>query len=151
MDNRKVKIRKTKKCGRGVFAKAKIKKGEVIASFDGPVFEYDYEHWTDDILNHVIQFDRRKWRDSNGIARLTNHSCNPNCGIKNLFDIVAMRDIEKGEQITWDYEMTEKNEWWRMRCKCQAPDCRKVIGNYTNMPLKTRKKYSGYISSWLRS
>lgn len=133
----------------GVFAKAKIRRGEVIAVFDGPIIDYEYEYWNDDLLNHAIQFEPRRWRDSIGIARMINHSCEPNCGIKKLFSIVAMRDIEKGEHITWDYEMTEKNPHWRMRCHCGFPSCRKVIGHYRNLPKKQREKYKGYISAWL--
>lgn len=151
MDNEKAAVRRTRKYGFAVFAKKKILKGELIAQFDGPVFEYEYEYWNDDLYNHVIQFAPRKWRDSNGIARLINHSCDPNCGIKGLFKVVAMRDIEKGEQITWDYEMTEMHPYWRMRCRCGTPGCRKLIGNHRNMPEKIRKKYKGYISRWLRA
>jgi len=149
MDNRKAIVKNTKKFGVGVFAKNKIRKGEVIAAFDGPIFSYDYEYWNEDLLNHVIQFAPRLWRDSNGIARLINHSCEPNCGIKGLFKIVAIRDIEKGEQITWDYEMSEKNRHWRMRCRCGHKECRKIIGNHKNMPAKVRAKYKGYLSRWL--
>jgi SET domain-containing protein len=149
MKNSKVVVKNTKKMGRAVFARVKIKKGTVVAVFDGPVFDYDYEHWSKDLLDHTIQFEKRKWRDSNGLARFINHSCEPNCGIKNLFEIVAMRDILKGEQITFDYEMTEKSSWWRMRCKCGSTHCRKLIGNYSNLPRAIRKKYAGYISDWL--
>ena len=101
------------------------------------------------MYDHVIQFEEKKWRDSNGIARCINHSCNPNCGIKDFFKIVAMRNINIGEEITWDYEMTEKHPWWRMKCECGVVDCRKEIGNYKNMPESVRKKYEGYISEWL--
>jgi SET domain-containing protein len=148
MDNKGVVIRETATQGRGVFARVKIKKGETISSFDGTIYEFDYPSWNDDLYNHVIQFEKRRWRDSSGIARLINHSCDPNCGIKNLFDVVAMRDIQPGEEITWDYEMTE-NYKWRMNCTCGSPICRKTIGAYENMPLAIRKKYKGYISAWL--
>jgi len=151
MDSAKVIIKRTRGFGRGVFAKDVINKGEVIAKFDGLIYDADFEEWTEDLLNHAIQFARDRWRDSIGIARLINHSCDPNCGIKSLFTIVAMRRIEVGEQITWDYEMTEKNDYgWRMKCKCGSPLCRKVIGDYRKMPRAIRKKYSGYISEWLR-
>ncbi|MBY0315807.1 MAG: SET domain-containing protein-lysine N-methyltransferase [Bdellovibrionales bacterium] len=149
MDSRKVIVKNTKKYGRAVFAKEDIRKGSIIASFDGPIYDDNYEPWTEDMLNHSIQFEKNKWRDSKGIARLVNHSCDPNCGIKGLFKIVAMRNIKKGEEITWDYEMTEKNSWWKMKCRCGSPLCRKVIGNYSNMPRATRKRYAGYISEWL--
>ncbi len=148
MDSKKVVVRKTADRGEGVFAQVKIKKGETIAAFDGVVYDFDYEDWNNDLYNHVIQFEPRRWRDSKGIARLINHSCDPNCGIHNLFKIVAMRDIAPGEEVTWDYEMTE-NYMWRMKCRCGSPLCRKTVGAYKNMPPATRKKYKGYISDWL--
>ncbi len=149
MDNQKVSVHRTKKFGRGVFADKKIRKGEIIAAFDGPIYDDSVEVWTKDMYNHAIQFGTAIWRDSKGIARLINHSCEPNCGIKKLFNVVAMRDINPGEQITWDYEMTEKNKDWKMKCKCGNLNCRGIIGNYKNMPLAIRQKYSGYISTWL--
>lgn len=149
MDNPKAIVHQTKKYGKAVFAKKPIKKGEIIAEFDGPIYDDDFEDWTDDLANHAIQFAKSSWRDSKGIARYINHSCDPNCGIKKLFKIVAMRNIDQGEEITWDYEMTEKSDWWKMRCKCGTPICRKMIGNYKNMPKKIREKYKGYISEWL--
>jgi uncharacterized protein len=149
MDNPKVSVHHTKKFGQGVFADQAIRKGAVIAAFDGPIYDDQYEPWTRDMYNHSIQFGPKIWRDSAGIARLINHSCDPNCGIKGLFKVVAMRKIEKGEQITWDYEMTEKNETWKMKCKCGSPLCRRVIGHYKNMPRSIRKKYTGYISDWI--
>jgi len=148
MDSKKVIVRKTARHGRGVFAVKKIKKNEVIAAFDGVIYPYHYRGWNDELYNHVIQFERRRWRDSNGIARLINHSCDPNCGIHDLFKVVAMRDILPGEEITWDYEMTEDYKW-RMKCTCASPLCRKSIGSYRNMPPPIREKYKGYISKWL--
>lgn len=149
MDNPKVKVKRSKKFGRGVYATRTIRKGERIASFDGP-FYGDRDHWTNDMYNHAIQFSPRRWRDSKGVARLINHSCDPNCGIRRLFDVVAMRTIRPGEQITWDYEMTEKNPDWRLKCKCGSPLCRRIIGDHRNMPPAIRKKYGTYVSAWLR-
>ncbi|MGE4130427.1 MAG: SET domain-containing protein [Bdellovibrionales bacterium] len=138
----------TKKFGRAVFATGLIKKGEHVASFDGPIYHEDDE-WPPGIDNHVIQIGPHSWRDSKGLARNINHSCDPNCGVKGRFNIVAMRDIQPGEQITWDYEMTEKSWWWRLRCQCGSSDCRKWIGNYARMPKPIRARYKGFISTWL--
>lgn len=152
MDNSKVEIRRTKGRGCGVFASEKIKKGEEVAAFDGKVYGWRSRAWQSnerDVLHHAIQFAEKKWRDSAGIARVINHSCEANCGIKDLFRIVAMRDIKPGEEVTWDYEMTEESPWFRMRCRCGTPGCRGHIGNYQNMPPSVRKKYRGYISDWL--
>ncbi len=150
MDHPKIKLKKTGRYGRGVFATQKIRKGEVVSVFDGEIYDGDFEPWTNDLYNHTIQFAKDKWRDSKGLARWLNHSCEPNCGIRRLFCVVAMRDIKKGEEITWDYEMTEKNPHWKMKGKCGSDMCRGVIGNYKNMPKAIRKKYGNFISSWLR-
>jgi hypothetical protein len=149
MDNPKVIVREGNKFGKAVFAMKNILKDEMIAEFDGEIYDWDYEGWNQELYDHVIQFEKRKWRDSKGIARWINHSCEPNCGIKDMFKIVAMRDIQRGEEITWDYEMTENHPWWRMKCECGNKNCRKVIGSYDNMPQVVRDTYKGYISEWL--
>lgn len=147
--DKKVVVRRTSNRGQGVFALKKIRKNEIVAQFDGPIYDDDFDDWTEDLLNHTIQFAKAAWRDSQGPARYINHSCEPNCGIRGLFKVVAMRAILPGEEITWDYEMTEKNDWWRLRCKCGSPSCRKIIGNFARMPRHVREKYKGYISEWL--
>ncbi len=115
MDNPKVIIKETGKYGKGLFAAEKIFKDEIIAEFNGKIYDSNTK-WTKELENHVIQFAKDKWKDSNGTARLINHSCEPNCGIKDLFKLVVMRDILPGEELTFDYEMTE-NHTWRMECK----------------------------------
>ncbi len=149
MDNSKAIVKEGQKFGKAVFAKEKILKSEIVAEFDGQIYDWDDKNWTQELYDHVVQFEDRKWRDSTGIARWINHSCEPNCGIRNFFKVTAMRDIEAGEEITWDYEMTEKHPWWRMKCECGSKNCRKEIGNYENMPRVVREKYNGYISEWL--
>ncbi|MDP1629110.1 MAG: SET domain-containing protein-lysine N-methyltransferase [bacterium] len=148
MDNPKVIVKETGKYGKGLFAREKIFKDEIIAEFDGKIYDSS-TNWTKELEDHVIQFSKNNWRGSNGIARLINHSCEPNCGIKDLFKIVSMREISPREEVVWDYEMTE-NHTWRMECKCGHSSCRKIIGAYDNMPQNVRGKYGDYISEWLR-
>ncbi len=59
-----------------------------------------------------------------------------------------MRPIANGEQITWDYAMTENNDWF-MICRCGSPRCRKMITGYRNLPPELREAYKGFISQWL--
>jgi hypothetical protein len=149
MDNPKIAIVKTK-IGRGLISKETLKKGEVVAVFDGK--EYKAEKATDlpkGVVNHAVQVDEHKWKDSKGIARFINHSCNPNVGYKGADTLVAMREIKKGEALALDYEMSEDSDW-RMKCLCRDKNCRKVIGTFKNLPEKIRKKYGNYISLWLR-
>ena len=150
-----VEYRSTLNFGAGLFSISKISVGQVVASFDG-----DFWEWADSVSNlpnespdytrdHTIQYAIGKSRDSKaGMARYANHSCEPNCGIKNSFDIVAMKPIHVSEQITWDYAMTENNDWF-MLCRCGSPRCRKLITGYRNLPPEFREDYKGFISQWL--
>lgn len=138
----------------GVFANEIIFRGEHVASFDGPVFSWPKT--TDSISNeppffardHAIQFEELRARDSNGLARFTNHSCSPNAGIRNLFSIVAMRDIEAGEEVTWDYDMSE-DTYWSMKCRCKSEECRELIAGYRFLPPAKRRLYGEFVSEWL--
>ena len=49
-----------------------------------------------------------------------NHSCEPNWGVQGQVVFVALRDIEKNEELTFDYAMTD-DEPYEMECRCRAP------------------------------
>ena len=142
--------------GGGLFATRALQPGQLVASFDGEFWEWADSveqlpnEFPDYIRDHTIQYAPGKSRDSTaqGLARYANHSCEPNCGIVNLFEVVAMRPIAAGEQITWDYAMSENNDWF-MLCRCGTPKCRRIITGYRNLPPETRQAYAGYVSQWL--
>lgn len=157
-DNKKVVVAHINKYGKVLIALDSIYGGETVAVFDGeiktvprsaasllpndpPIF----------FRAHAIMIDKNTWQDSNGIARYASHSCNPNCGIKNLREIVAMKYIKAGEQITWDYSMTEDPEAndFEMDCVCGEKECRRVIRGYRYLPPIFRDRYKGYVSEWL--
>lgn len=153
LDNPKVTIRWTNKYGRTLFAEEDIQKNEIITAFDGTVYEADKasdlpNNLPQLIRDHAIQFEKNKWRESLGVAQLVTHSCNPNCGIKDKVKIVAIRKIKKGEEISFDYDMSENSDW-KMRCKCGNKSCRRLIRGYRYLPGSTRRRYKGYISQYL--
>ncbi|CAF1221890.1 unnamed protein product [Didymodactylos carnosus] len=61
-----------------------------------------------------------------------NHSCCGNTWYTNPDLLVASRYIKSGEEITYDYVMTEADPTWRLadKCLCGAENCRgNVTGN----------------------
>lgn len=149
MDNPKVFIGTTV-FGKGLFADEVLEKDECIAEFDGEF--YSAQKVSDlppDVRDHAIQCGKHQWRDSNGIARYINHSCEPNVGWQGLFTLVAMRRITKGEELLLDYDMSENSDW-HMNCLCGTNSCRRVIGAFRNLPHVTVERYNGYISEWLK-
>jgi SET domain-containing protein len=70
-------------------------------------------------------------RAGGGLARLINHSCAPNCRaeiIEGRIWIVALRNIEAGEELTFDYGFPYK-EWPLHPCRCGARRCAGFIVN----------------------
>ncbi len=81
----------------------------------------------------------------NKLPYLFNHSCDPNAGINAKLELIALRHIEKGEEITYDYSTTVcTHSSWSMKCLCSSPACRKIIKNVQSLSPKQRKWYKAH-------
>lgn len=69
-----------------------------------------------------------------------NHSCNPNCGIRNGV-LVALRNIIEGEEIAYDYSTTMDERYWTMACRCGAAACRGIVDDFRTLPEELRRQY----------
>ena len=59
-------------------------------------------------------------------ARLINHSCDPNCevfgsGMK-VF-VYAMKNIKKGDELSYDYGFSYDSDYKQFPCKCRTKNC----------------------------
>jgi hypothetical protein len=83
-------------------------------------------------------------------ADFVNHSCEPNCGMKGSVLVVALRDIEAGEELTYDFATTDGSDYDEFECACGSPLCRgKVTGHewmLPELPLRSRGHFSPYLS-----
>ena len=85
--------------GKGLFARRKIRKNQYIGTYEGRGTRTDGMHvlwlWDDE----TGQWDGI---DGNNEMRFLNHSANPNADWWGE-ELYAIRDIEAGEEITFDY------------------------------------------------
>jgi uncharacterized protein len=127
--------------GRGVFATRRIEKGERIVEYLGERVSHDeadrrYE-LKDDNDSHTFLFivDSKTVIDAgtNGNdARFFNHSCDPNCESvveKRRVFIEALRSIEPGEEMTYDYQIYRDHDDPEnideiFACRCGFANCR---------------------------
>lgn len=70
-----------------------------------------------------------------GDGRFVNHSCAPNCEMQKWsvngqfrMALFALRDIEAGEELAYDYNFSLFNPAEGQECKCGSELCRGVIG-----------------------
>ena len=154
----KVEVKRSQISEKGVFAIDKIKKDELIFDFlgsKGRVYTVEErrnmpEEWYD----YDIQIDNDHFFGATDFSELEdsdfiNHSCSPNAGIKGSLQIVAMRDIEPGEEITFDYAMAQSVDF-ELPCNCGSSNCRKLLTKNDWKIKELQKRYNGYFSSYLQ-
>ncbi|MGK0189773.1 MAG: SET domain-containing protein [Verrucomicrobiales bacterium] len=88
--------------------------GEVDGTDHASVFNF--------ILDEEHQIDGDKEYNT---ARFINHSCDPNCWVDivdNCIWIIALRDIDEGEELTFDYGF-DVEHWKEHPCRCGSEIC----------------------------
>ncbi|PFH33193.1 histone lysine methyltransferase SET2 [Besnoitia besnoiti] len=136
--------------GLGVFARERIEEGKLVIEYVGEVLDSQLlaarvraytrqelargqpQHW------YVMEVIPGVYIDSTrvgNIARLVNHSCEPNCSLQRVnvhgtyrMGIFALRTILPGEEISYDYGFTRKGFGQGFICFCGSTKCRGRIG-----------------------
>ena len=142
------------KGGYGVFVREPIQKGELLVLWGGRIIsesELDPEmpYFTQRVLQieeslYILQPFPLEPSD------YFNHSCNPNAGFSGQIALVAMRDIEVGEEVCFDYAMCDGSPYDEFICSCGAENCR---GNITGEDWKRPElweRYAGYYMPYLQ-
>ncbi len=152
-------VRSTSVYGNGLFAREEIAKGSLLVALGGYVLTLDEEKALPESLRDIaIQIAPNLVLgilDENQLAPTDyiNHSCNPNSGIKGQISLFAIRDIQKGEQVTFDYgTVLYRNcasEKYVLKCLCGSAGCRGEVTSDDWKNLDLQKKYKGYFSHFL--
>jgi SET domain-containing protein len=95
MPERPFAIRKSPIHGMGLFAVRRIGKGEIIGHLEG--------EYTDEDGMHVLWLDAHTSFHVTNDLKYINHADEPNACYYDDLSVVALRDIEAGEEITHDY------------------------------------------------
>jgi uncharacterized protein len=145
----KLETRLTESKGRGLFTLERISKGRRILVFGGHVLAT--AELTDDLL--AMQIDDDLWLCSDG-SRLddcANHSCDPNAGFQDGEAVLyALRDIEPGEEIVWDYSTSIGWPGWTLECRCGSARCRRVVRSWEELGPEERERLRGNALRYLQ-
>lgn len=131
-----IEVRKSDVHGRGVYALQFIRRGTRIIEYTGERTSWEAAP-NDENDPHTFNFGLDNGQVINPLvggndARWINHSCDPNCETAEEDDrifIDAMRDIQPGEELFYDYALeidepiTEEAKR-KYACNCGSPTCR---------------------------
>jgi len=142
------------KGGYGVVAREPISKGELVALWGGNVVTGDQLHELNKIAQrYSVQVEENLYLVTTRAydsADYINHSCEPNLGMSGQIGLVAMRDIEPGEEVSFDYAMTDGTPYDEFECQCGSPNCRGYISGDDWKRPELSKRYAGYFSPYLQ-
>ena len=152
----KTEVRQSLIHGHGLFAKAPIAQGEIVAVKGGYILSR--EQWaeiepdlgsaeiqiTEDLFIAPVQMDHRE-----GAMLYTNHSCDPNIALHGQIVLVAMRDIAADEELTHDWATTDDLDY-KMPCNCGSANCRGIITGKDWMKKELQEKYKGWFCWFLQ-
>jgi len=142
------------KGGFAVYAREALAKDEMLVGWGGRIVTLDeVRTLRREERGHTLQVDDDLYLAPIGLdepADYVNHSCNPNAGIRGQIVLVAMRPIAAGEEITFDYAMSDGSAFDEFECACGAPNCRgRVSGDDWQRP-ELWQRYEGYFSAYLQ-
>jgi len=150
----KAKLKESPIHGKGLFATAPIRTGEILFVKNGHILTTQEKFSRDVIdcywpINDSYVLGAKDASEIDSVKLFINHSCDPNCGLVGMGTGVAMRDIVTGEEITFDYAMLD-NEEYDFPCHCGASNCR---GHFTGFDWKKpelQRRYYGYFVDYLQ-
>ncbi|KAK6267455.1 hypothetical protein QUC31_011615 [Theobroma cacao] len=146
---KKMKLVQTEKCGAGIVADEDIKHGEFVIEYVGEVIDdktceerlWNMKHRGETNF-YLCEINRDMVIDATykgNKSRYINHSCCPNTEMQKwIIDgetrigIFAMRDIKKGEHLTYDYQFVQFGA--DQDCHCGAAGCRQKLGVKPSKP-----------------
>ena len=141
--------------GRGLFARADISAGEIVAIKGGHIVTRDdLRNLTPRLGPAEIQIDDDLFicpvteDEREGSMIFSNHSCEPNMGVRGQIVFVAMRDIRAGEELTHDWAMTDDDDS-STECHCGARTCRGVITGKDWRRPELQQRYGSFFSAYL--
>ncbi|XP_044756994.1 histone-lysine N-methyltransferase ash1 [Coccinella septempunctata] len=130
--------------GWGIRTKLPIRSNDFILEYVGEVVsDQEFKErmasiYVNDTHHYCLHLDTGMVIDGHrmgGDGRFVNHSCEPNCEMQKWqvngqfrMALFALRDIEAGEELTYDYNFSLFNPAEGQECKCGSEMCRGVIG-----------------------
>ncbi len=138
--------------GKGLFSSKAFKPGQIIARIEGKKVKKLTKTKADSLsIPTWYGVGRYTWIDpSNTVFEYLNHSCEPNAAIAGTKTLVAIRNIEVGQEVTIDYSMTDADPLWEMSCLCKSKNCRKLIKSITSLEPTVVKSHMPYIPRYFQ-
>jgi len=149
------KIKKSNIDNKGLYASRDIKKGTRIIEYKGKIITAKRSEKDPKFDNDkaIYLFNLNKKYDLDGdfkynTARLINHSCDPNCEVTGTglkIWIHAIKNINRDEELTYDYGFGFDEDFKNYPCKCKSKNCvGYIVRSESRWRIKRWKSYKSH-------
>ena len=141
------------KGGQGVFAIAPIAAGEIVIMWGGSIYPTsEFLQLPEAIRIHSLQVEEKLYLvpPELGPADMVNHSCDPTVGMSGQLGLIALRALRAGEEIAFDYAMTDSSPYDEFECACGSTRCRGRITGADWQLAELQERYAGYFVPYLQ-
>ena len=117
--------------------------GESILTVDGVIQSVPSRYSIQIGIDQHVEQPSATTRDQERLRypwRFLNHACAPNASLHGR-DLRALRAIDEGEEITFDYLTTEFEMATPFRCACGASSCQGEIRGFRHLSAEQRARY----------
>src|SRR4051812_26885929 len=127
--------------GRGLVVDETLEDGKVVERLEGRAVPYS--KIPESQVQNAFEIDDDRWMVPQSAAKHINHSCDPNCYISTKLDVITLRKVHKGEELTIMYNEVTLEKYmkrdsklpvWDDRrsfdCRCGTPRCAGRIDRY---------------------
>lgn len=137
----------------GAYASQSITAGEILAVFGGEIMTLEQMEadWSE--IQHLslqVEDDLFLVSTYPGPGDYINHSCDPTGWLVGQIVLVARRDIQVGEMISFDYATTDGSSYDEFECLCGSPACRGQITGRDWLIPELQKRYHAHFSPYLQ-
>ena len=129
------------KFGKGIFATRELPAGTFLIQVSGEKMNFEETVALGNRESHSMQIGLREYILVEPPFLFSNHSCDPNCGINEDLQMVTIKPVHKGEELTWDYSTSMLERHWTMKCHCGTAVCRKEVLDFDLIPKHIQEKY----------
>jgi uncharacterized protein len=141
--------------GLGVYTNEAIAEGTIVVAWGGEVVHRDtFFAMDEDRQTHSLQVGDDLFLlapEEMELADFVNHSCEPSTGLFGATMLVARRDIDAGEEITFDYAMCDSVDYDEFPCACGTPSCRGIVSGADWRRPELWDRYEGVFSPYLQA
>jgi len=141
--------------GTGLFATELLPTGTVVWTMDPdvkPMTREELAAFPKDAQRRAYNYHNQTYVLTTDGSEYMNHGCDPSTWWLDDETLVAFREIQPGEEVTFDYATTDAHRWFGTPdwlCECGAANCRRAVSGRDCLDSEFQKRYRGHLPSWV--